>query len=140
MPYHGKDIRTTPVYTAHKKGRYVVEPSGFLRGIEGDRVDLHAFLTNHSSSIEIVPISTKIMRVSGLLPGGFALIDQGKAASLGSIVFVRYNGQPVIRRLAKTPSGEWLLVADDPREKSLPINDETQIERIGVVVASIIRI
>lgn len=49
------------------------------------------------------------------------------------MVYVRYNGDLVIRRLIKETCG-WVLKSDDPREPVLPINSYTEIEKLGIVI------
>ena len=136
MPYNSGITHSKPHYPAHKAGRFVVDSRGILRGVEGDLVDLHAFFTESIPFIDVVPIETKVMRASGLLPGGFALVNRAGKHRDGSIVVVRYNGQIIIRRLEKR-NHEWFFVPDDPRESTLPINEDIDIEKIGVVIAAV---
>lgn len=132
-------IHKPRVVRSHKTGRYILDGQGVLRGKDGDRVDLHAFLTDHSPSVEVISIDTKVMRTSGLFPGSFALIDRSIRPKRNSVIAVRYNGQVVIRRLVKKYN-QWLLEPDDPREKTLPINKECTVENLGVVTFSIIKL
>lgn len=137
MPYNS-NVRPQKIgVRSHKNGRYISDPRGILRGIEGDLVDMHAFLTNHSVSVQVLEVTSREMRASGLFPKNYALVDRALPVRDGSIVAVLYEGITVVRRLVKR-EGAWFLVADDPREQDYPITDETNVERLGVVTHSII--
>ena len=138
MPYHGSDIRSSPIFSSNKRGRYVIDSAGVLRGVEGDRVDLHAFLTNHSSQVDLVAVKTEAMIMSGLFPNSFVLVNRGRKAYNGALVLVRYSNEVLIRRLEKK-NNNWYLTADDRRIKDLPLSESVVVENLGVIEASLIR-
>ena len=108
---------------------------GLLRE-SGDRVDLHVLLTGNSPHVRLFPISSNIMRPTGLMRGSIAVVDRGMQPKADSVVMVRYNGIEVIRHLKKQ-NGVWKLLADDPRVEELTIGENDIVEKLGVVTASI---
>lgn len=120
----------------HKQGRFVTSTEGFIRLEDGEGIDLHDMLTGHKHSIRIMPIHTNIMRASGLLHGGFVLVDTTAKPVKGNIVAVQYNGATVIRRLEKSLT-RWALVADDPREQKLLLTEFSEYKLLGVITFAI---
>lgn len=125
-----------PSLSSHKQGRFATTQEGFLQYSSGDRIDLHAFLTRHSPSIELMPIHTNIMRASGLYHGGIAVVDSSRRPQLRDLLVVRFNGAVIMRRLERR-NGRYCFVADDPREPVYTVTPETQVERLGVIVHAI---
>lgn len=140
MGYLDQRVQYAPAnWRSHKQGRFIGTPNGHLERPGGEQIDLHAFLTNHRVSINLWPIETNAMRVSGLHAGSFALVDRSLSPAPGKIVVVRCNGQVLIRRLIKK-NNQWFLIADDPLEEQFLINEFTEVERLGVVTHSIIEL
>jgi len=119
-----------------QKNLVLVGDSGLLHK-SGDLIDLHVFLTKNSIHVRLIPIVTNAMRISGLFPGSFALVDRSLRPKENSIVMVRYNGFEIIRHLRKS-AGLWRLVADDPRIEEIIIGEHDTVENLGTVTSSII--
>lgn len=102
----------------------------------GDLIDLHVLLTNNSPNVVLVPVVTNIMRASGLSHGSIAIVDRGQRPQNGSLIWVRYNGHPIIRKLLK--QGDcWYLTADDKKNADLPLSN-CNTDLIGTVTGSIL--
>ena len=136
MSYQGPSLQTKSQFSTHKLGRYVLDPTGFLQGKEGDQVDLHSFLTGHSPAVQVMPINDMAMEGSGLVPGAFILVNASLKPTNGNIVVVRYNSYPMIRRIVKK-RGSWCLEADNHRIGDIHIGKGVSVEKIGVVPAVI---
>ncbi len=131
-----KYLSGDPKFVSHKQGRYATLGSGYMQHRSGDKVDLHALLTNHSPSVSLVPIHSNLMRVSGLHHGAIAVVDTSLKYRQGKIVVVRFNGDVIIRKLDKK-NGRWCFIADDPREPILFVDEYSSIEKLGVVTHAI---
>jgi len=125
-----------PRFSGHKLGRFATSGEGYLVHATGDQIDLHAYLTRHSTSIQLMPIHTNIMRASGLCHGGIAVVDKARKPVLGDLLAVRFNGDLIMRRLEKR-EGLFCFVADDPREPRYYVYPETTVERLGVIIHAI---
>lgn len=133
MSYLDRSIKhQPPEYRSHKQGRFVLTAEGYLEWQSGDQIDLHNLLTEHKQSVNLTRMETGILRTSGVLAGSILVVDKSKQPQSGNMVYVRYNGDLVIRRLVKENNG-WVLRSDDPREPVLPVNSYVEIEKLGVV-------
>lgn len=98
----------------------------------GDLIDLHVLLTKNSPHIVLVPVITNIMRGSGLSHGSIAIVDRGQRPKNGSLIWVRYNGDLIFRKLTK--HGDcWFLTADDLKCSDLNIHNN-DVQLIGVCI------
>lgn len=98
---------------AHKQGRYVMQTDGYLYHQGGELIDLHNMLTQHQPNVHLTTMPTGVLRASGINPGSFLVVDRAMTPQPGDMVYVRYNGVAIIRRIAK----KWLLVPDDRRSE-----------------------
>jgi SOS-response transcriptional repressor LexA len=102
----------------------------------GDLIDLHVLLTNNSPNVVLVPVVTNIMRASGLTHGSIAIVDRGQRPKNGNLIWVRYNGHPIIRKLLK--QGDcWYLTADNKKNADLPLSN-CNTDLIGTVTGCIL--
>lgn len=122
--------------SGHKVLGNFVQVGDGLYSNDGDRVDLHRLLTKSSPNVILMPIVSNLMRASGLLHGGIAIVDQAKRPFQDCIVAVRLNGVAIIRRLRKR-ANMWVLITDDPREEEIIIRENDTVEKIGVITSSI---
>jgi SOS-response transcriptional repressor LexA len=53
-------------------------------------------------------------------------------------VVVRVNSETITRQLLKREDG-WYLIADDPREREIKITEDLIVEKVGVVIAAIVK-
>lgn len=103
----------------------------------GDLIDLHVLLTNNSPNVVLVPVVTNIMRASGLSHGSIAIVDKDRRPKNGSLIWVRYNGDTIIRKLLK--QGDfWYLKADETKYYDLPIANNN-LNLLGVIIGAFLK-
>lgn len=84
----------------------------------------------------LVQVEGDSMRDAGIFDGSLLVVDRSITPSAGHIVLAYVDNQPLVKRLAKSPTG-WLLESANPDYPTIPPSQYDSIEVFGVVVWSV---
>jgi len=104
--------------------------------VVGDSLPVPEEMVRRSDSF-LLRVRGDSMEGAGILDGDLVVVAPDSAPPPGSIVVVTLDGETTVKRLERTPDG-WLLVAENPRYASIPI--DTPDTYVHGVVTGVLRI
>jgi len=95
-------------------------------------ISLDDLLNIRAPHVWIVQVEGDSMRDVGIYDGSRLVVDRAISPCSGHIVLAYVDNQPLVKRLAKSPSG-WLLESANPSYPSITPNEYGAVEVFGVV-------
>jgi len=99
--------------------------------IEG-KLDLNDYLIRNPSSTFYVRVTGESMIHAGIHSGDLLIVDRSITPKNNNIVIAVINGELLVKRI-RIEKNEIKLVAENPKFKSITINNEMSFEVWGVV-------
>lgn len=101
-------------------------------------IDLNENLILDRTSTFILNVAGDSMIGAGIFDGDQILVDRSIEPDIGDVVVAIVDGELTLKRLARS-SGGWILRAENPAFRSIPLEGETEMVIWGVVTFNIHR-
>lgn len=99
-------------------------------------IDLNENLILDRTSTFILNVAGDSMIGAGIFDGDQILVDRSIEPDIGDVVVAIVDGELTLKRLARS-SGGWILRAENPAFRSIPLEGETEMMIWGVVTFNI---
>lgn len=96
-------------------------------------LSLDELMNIRAPHVWIVQVEGDSMRDAGIFDGSRLVIDRAIKPRAGHIVLAYVDNQPLVKRLAQSPTGGWLLESANPDYKTIEPDEYDTIEVFGVV-------
>lgn len=90
----------------------------------------------HHGTFFALRVKGDSMRDADMQPGDYVIVRQQPLAESGDIVVALIDGEATIKRLKLLPTGDLLLVAENPKYRPIQINHTTPFLLLGKVIAT----
>ena len=101
-------------------------------------IDLNEILILDKTSTFILNVSGDSMTGAGIFDGDQIIVDRSIQPGIGDVVVAIVDGDLTLKRLARSTGG-WILQAENPAFRSIPLEGETEMVVWGVVTFNIHR-
>ncbi len=99
-------------------------------------ISLDDLLNVRAPHVWIVQVEGDSMNGAGIFDGSRLVIDRAISPSDGHIVLAYVDNQPLVKRLAKSPTG-WMLESANPNYPTITQDQYASMEVFGVVTWSL---
>lgn len=90
----------------------------------------------HQGTYFALRVKGDSMRDADIVQGNYVIVRQQPLAESGDIVVALIDGEATVKRLKLLPTGDVLLVAENPKYRPIQINPTTSFLLLGKVIAT----